>query len=65
MDKPPENATGLQVLFGQEAAAVGMSMAEVADTYGAAYQAAKSARSPLEDWLRPGIGWQQAFSWLC
>lgn len=57
MGKLPENVGGLEVLFGQIAAAVGMSMAEVANTYDAAYQAAKNARSRLEDLLRPNNGW--------
>jgi hypothetical protein len=57
MGKPPENAGGLEVLFGKDAAAVGMSMAEVADTFDAAYQAAKRGQSPLDDLFRANIGW--------
>lgn len=58
MGKPLESTGGLQVLFGEEAKAVSMPMREVVETYETAYQAAKSAQSPLDnlrDLLRPDI----------
>ncbi|MBN2006410.1 MAG: NACHT domain-containing protein [Anaerolineae bacterium] len=56
LGKPPEGIAGLEILFGDEAATVGLSMAEVLDVYEAAYTAA----TPVEPWwtkLRPEAGW--------
>src|SRR5436190_4199130 len=53
---PKESAVNLEVLFGQEAATVGLSIAEVANVYEDAYLAAK----PAEPWwapLKPNAGW--------
>ena len=68
MGKTPESVGGLQVLFGQDATAVGMSMSEVVDTYETTYQAAKGAQSPLDE-LRVccvpmSAGWWPS-SWVC
>jgi hypothetical protein len=56
LGKPPESITGLDVLFGEEAAAVGMSTPEVLEIYEQAYTAA----TPAEPWwapLQPLITW--------
>lgn len=56
LGKLPESIAGLDVLFGDEAAAVGMSMSEVLDVYEQAYAAA----TPPKRWwepLQPYITW--------
>jgi hypothetical protein len=49
LGKPPESITGLDVLFGEDATAVGMSMPEVLEIYEQAYTAA----TPPEPWWAP------------
>ena len=56
LGKAPEGITGLDVLFGKEGAAVGLSMSEVLEIYEEAYTAA----TPDEPWwtsLQPSAGW--------
>jgi hypothetical protein len=56
LDKPPKDIAGLEILFGEDAAAVGLSMTEVLNIYEEAYTHAK----PPEPWwadLRPEAGW--------
>jgi hypothetical protein len=57
MGKTVASAGDLDLLFGEEAAAAGMSTREMVDTYETAYQAAQSPKSPLEDFVSPNIGW--------
>lgn len=55
LGKQAESVSGLQVLFGTEAQAVGMTMNEVVTTYETAYQAAKKANAQPWDNLPPII----------
>lgn len=55
-----ETPTDLEILFGDDADAVGMSMNEVVEIYTNAYEAALNARSlqdQLRDLLLPNTGW--------
>jgi hypothetical protein len=56
LDKPAKDIMDLEILFGDEAADVGLSMAQVLEIYEEAYTAAK----PSEPWwsdLRPEADW--------
>ena len=53
----PQSPSDLAVLFGEQAAAVSMSMNEVKDIYDVAYKAATPVKSPWEDLLKPQGGW--------
>lgn len=55
-DKIRENTEGLNLLFGQEASAVGINLREVTVIYGEAYTQAKQQR-PWWEKLTPQIGW--------
>ncbi len=54
--KPVEGVAALEVLFGAEAANVGLSMVEVLEVYEEAYTAATPVKPWWED-LRPQAGW--------
>ncbi len=56
LGKSSASAGDLNLLFGQDAAAAGMSTRDVVDTYETAYQAAQGPKSPLEDFI-PNFGW--------
>jgi hypothetical protein len=55
-DKPREDTIGLNLLFGQEATTVGISLREVATIYSEAYTEAQKQR-PWWEKLAPKIGW--------
>lgn len=56
LGKPAEGVAALEVLFGAEAANVGLSMVEVLGVYEEAYTAATPVKPWWED-LRPQAGW--------
>ena len=56
LGKPAEGVAALEVLFGAEAANVGLSMVEVLEVYEEAYTAATPVKPWWED-LRPQAGW--------
>lgn len=56
LGKPAKDIAELEILFGEDAAQVGLAMAEVLEVYEEAYTAA----TPLDPWwtdLRPNTGW--------
>lgn len=63
-EKNPENAQGLDLLFGKEAKSVGLTLREVVKIYEEAYQAAKPQKSEFEKFMESKVamlGWGLAF----
>jgi len=60
LEKVPENAQGIDLLFGEEAKSVGLTLREVVKVYDEAYQAAKPKKSGFEKFMENQLavlGW--------